>query len=112
MTANRSPRALDEYTEIAEKLKTVLKDVNIKIELVNKRKVLMEFIDELNFMKKDFIEYIDNKDNYNIILSKNKIALFTISEPSLLLYFNEMLGAYATQEVIKIENILIGGPTK
>lgn len=110
--ANKSPRPLDEYTQIAELLKEQLKIINEKAEIVNERNLLLQSKDDIYYFRKD-LEDLEHEDQerFKIIFADSlRRQEFEIADKNFVCLLAAALSEMIDKKIIKIENLLLENP--
>ena len=106
---NKSPRSLDQFTQIAESLKNELKIINEKAKLVSERNLLMQSKDDLYYFTKD-LEHED-KERFKIVFADSlKKQEFEIANKDFIYLLAAALSEMIDKEIINIEDKLLEKP--
>ena len=109
--ANKSPRPLDEYTQIAELLKEQLKIINEKAEIVNERNLLLQSKDDIYYFTKDLEQEDEDKERFKIIFADSlRKQEFEIADKNFVCLLAAALSEMIDKKIIKIENLLLENP--
>lgn len=109
--ANKSPRPLDQYTQIAEALKNELKIINEKTKLVNERNLLLQSKDDIYYFTKDLEQEHEDKERFKIIFADSlRKQEFGIANKNFIHLLAAALSEMIDEEIIKIEDLLLEKP--